>query len=98
MNEPSSNAGGVGGLGDNGAGDPAHQDVHDSFAANPAAAGGSGAQDPNARTAALPNSGGADQWGGATPSGGEQSVPARQDAVPAGEEATMVQPAVPAAQ
>jgi len=53
MNEPSSNAGGVGGLGDNGAGDPAHQDVHDSFGANPAAAGGSGGQDPNAMTASI---------------------------------------------
>jgi putative serine protease PepD len=48
MNEPSSNAGGVGGLGDNGANEAAHQDVSDSFGANPAASGGSGAQDPQA--------------------------------------------------
>ena len=81
MNEPSSNAGGVGGLGDNGPADPAHQDVRDSFGANPAATGGSGAQDPNTRTASLRN-----------------STPPQQDAVPAGEEATMVQPAVPAGQ
>ncbi|NUP50661.1 MAG: PDZ domain-containing protein [Catenulispora sp.] len=83
MNEPSSNAGGVGGLGDNRAGDPAHQDVNDSFGANPAAAGGSGGQDPNAMTASLPTGGG---------------VPPKQDAVPAGEQQTLVQPTVPAAQ
>ena len=48
MNEPSSNAGGVGGLGDNSATEAAHQDVSESFGANPAASGGSGAQDPQA--------------------------------------------------
>jgi putative serine protease PepD len=46
MNEPSSNSSSGGGLGDNGATEAAHQDVSDSFGANPAASGGSGAQDP----------------------------------------------------
>ncbi|NUR57853.1 MAG: hypothetical protein HOV87_04000, partial [Catenulispora sp.] len=105
MNESSSNEGGVGGLGGNGAGDPAHQDVRDSFGANPATAGGgSGAQDPNAMTASLPNGGSADRWSGATAPGGEQgaapAAPAapQHDAVPPGEEATLVQPAQQAAE
>ncbi|MBS2540023.1 hypothetical protein KGQ20_45500, partial [Catenulispora sp. NF23] len=80
MNEPSSNAGGVGGLGDNGANEAADQDVRASFGANPAAPSGSGAQDPQAmppQQDALP------------PTAASQPVPGEPDA-------TLIQPAVPA--
>ncbi|MFL6113748.1 MAG: trypsin-like peptidase domain-containing protein [Catenulispora sp.] len=92
MNEPSSNAGGVGGLGDNGAGEAAQQDVRDSFGSNPATSGGSGAQDPNAATAALGPAEGADPRAGATAPGGDQAAPSQQDAIPA------AAPAAPATQ
>ncbi|GAA2001711.1 S1C family serine protease [Catenulispora subtropica] len=96
MNEPSSNAGGVGGLGENGAGEAAHQDVRDTFGANPATSGGSGAQDPNATTASFPAGDGADPLAGAT-----APTPAAADQptlIQPADEQTLVQPAVQAAQ
>ncbi|OLE23890.1 MAG: hypothetical protein AUG49_14780 [Catenulispora sp. 13_1_20CM_3_70_7] len=111
MNEPSSNAGGVGGPGDNGADQAAQQDVRDSFGTNPATSGGSGAQDPNATTASPGPTEGADPRAGATAPGGDQAVPPQQDTIPAaapaapatppagrGEQPTLVQPAVSGAQ
>src|SRR3954471_4430500 len=97
MNEPSSNAGGVGGPGDNGAGEAAQQDVRDSFGTNPATSGGSGAQDPNATTASLGSTEGADPRAGATAPGGDQAVPPQQDAIPAAAPAAPATPATPAA-
>jgi putative serine protease PepD len=94
MNEPSSNAGGSGGLGDNGANEAA-QDVRESFGANPAASGGSGAQDPQAvpgQQDAVPPT--------FAPQPAPQAAPAENPTLiqPAadGPDQTLIQPAVPA--
>jgi putative serine protease PepD len=84
MNEPSSNAGGVGGLGDNGADEAAQQDVRESFGANPAAARDSGAQ----HAQAVPP-----QQDAVPPTATHPVQPAPQ-AAPADSDATLVQPAV----
>ncbi|MEY9909126.1 putative serine protease PepD [Catenulispora sp. MAP12-49] len=100
MNEPSSNAGGVGGLGDNGANEAAHQDVSDSFGANPAASGGSGAQDPQAvppQQDAVPPTV-ASQPAAQTPQAPADTNPTLIQPAAGPSDQTLVQPAVPAAE
>ncbi|MEY9858905.1 putative serine protease PepD [Catenulispora sp. GAS73] len=95
MNEPSSNAGGSGGLGDNGANEAAQQDVRESFGANPAASGGSGAQDPQAGPAqqdAVPPTVASQPAPQAAPADNPTLIQPAAD----GPDQTLIQPAVPA--
>ncbi|MEY9933230.1 putative serine protease PepD [Catenulispora sp. GP43] len=99
MNEPSSNAGGVGGLGDNGATEAAHQDVSESFGANPAASGGSGAQDPQTvppQQDAVPPTV-ASQPAPQAPQAPADTNPTLIQPTAGPSDQTLVQPAVPAA-
>ncbi|MEZ0107884.1 putative serine protease PepD [Catenulispora sp. EB89] len=99
MNEPSSNAGGSGGLGDNGANEAAQQDVRESFGANPAASGGSGAQDPQAGPAqqdAVPPTAAAQPAQQPAPQPAPADNPTLIQPTADGPDQTLIQPAVPA--